>query len=272
MNFLAILLSLLLQQFWRGGTPVHQDHRFARWRSAVARQLPAAKLVAILVPTLLLWWLMAYLHSVLFGLLWIIVGAIVLAYTMGRGDYRALSARYRGYCEQGDYEAAYLFLQQELGRDGSGDVADVAQLQASAHAALLYEGYQRWFPPLLYFLLLGPAGALLYRLIQLSWREDGGQQEARWLAVLDWLPSRLLALSFALTGDFVRCRSAYRRDLFTTAPPRELLHRIAEAAAVTAPVAEPGECCNQNLVEVSGLLSRSAILWVSAVALLALLL
>ncbi len=279
MTFLALIVSLLLQQFWRGGTPVHRDHCFYRWRRWLAQRVTnpaAASLLAVFLPAALLLWLMACLSSLLFGLLWILVAALVLAYTMGRGDYAALGSRYRGYCEQGDYEAAYLFLQQELGPEEVGEVSDSAALQESAHAALVYEGYQRWFPPLLYFLLLGPAGALLYRFAQLAWRDAGARGEAaepvcRLRTLLDWLPSRLLALSFALTGDFVRCRAAFHRAGFLTAPARQLLHEIAEAAAVTAggsATKTADACGNASLLEIAGLLSRSSILWLATVALL----
>jgi AmpE protein len=69
----------------------------------------------------------------------------------------------------------------------------------------------RWFGVLFWFVVLGPAGALTYRVVQLlarhpafSERIDAGQRD--WLErsalVLDWAPAHLVALTLALVSEF----------------------------------------------------------------------
>jgi adenosylcobinamide-phosphate synthase len=66
--------------------------------------------------------------------------------------------------------------------------------------------------PLLWFVLLGPTGALLYRLalfFETHWgvRDDPefagfGEFSRRAFAAINWLPLRLTAAAFAVVGDF----------------------------------------------------------------------
>jgi len=69
----------------------------------------------------------------------------------------------------------------------------------------------RWFGVLFWFVLLGPAGALAYRMIQLIARHaafadelDARQHEIaeRTARILDWAPAHLVALTLALVSDF----------------------------------------------------------------------
>jgi adenosylcobinamide-phosphate synthase len=70
------------------------------------------------------------------------------------------------------------------------------------------------FAPLFWFIVLGPAGAVLYRLslsVFRLWPEKlATNEEGEWLGkfaaeaflVIDWLPVRLTAVTFAIVGDF----------------------------------------------------------------------
>jgi len=69
----------------------------------------------------------------------------------------------------------------------------------------------RWFGVIFWFVLLGPAGALGYRMIQLIARNnafadglDARQHDLleRTARILDWAPAHLMALTLALVSDF----------------------------------------------------------------------
>jgi adenosylcobinamide-phosphate synthase len=94
----------------------------------------------------------------------------------------------------------------------SGEVARLAIEQA------LLASHRHVFAPLLWFVVLGPAGALLYRLAQMLDELWGGRSEIefgefgqsarRAFAAIDWLPLRVTAAAFAVVGDFedaIRC-------------------------------------------------------------------
>ena len=70
---------------------------------------------------------------------------------------------------------------------------------------------RRWFGVMFWFAVLGPAGALLYRLLQLlsfapgfAEGQSAGQRSLleRAARLLDWLPAHLMALSLALVSNF----------------------------------------------------------------------
>ena len=77
---------------------------------------------------------------------------------------------------------------------------------------------RRWFGVLFWFLLLGPFGALLYRLLVLSVAGDaaralpqrtvGGARTL--LAVLEWPVAQLMTLALALVGNFDSVLGAWR--------------------------------------------------------------
>ena len=68
-------------------------------------------------------------------------------------------------------------------------------------------GFSGGFPPALYFLLIGPVGAVAYRLIQLS-SQDQKVPVGSVRYLVDWLPSRLLWLSFGVIGNLAALRSS----------------------------------------------------------------
>lgn len=277
MTFLAMIVGLLLLQFWGEDNPVHWDGWFHGLRARLGEFLRSPfwlTIAALVVPGLLLYWLLGVARPLLFGFVWIVIAGMVLLYGFGRGDFEGLLARYRSYCLQEDFEGAYLFISQQSG--GTPVAAEnPADFHRQARAVLLYEGYQRWFPVLFYFLLLGPVGALVYRLGQLSLRATGEGADRQLVHVFDWLPARLLALSFAVTGDFVRSREALGRCLLSNAPAPSVLTQVACAAAIGPAAIVPadlpggvgdGAAVARETAELSDLLSRSAVLWVALAA------
>jgi len=85
--------------------------------------------------------------------------------------------------------------------------------------ATVLNGLRRWFAPLFWFLLLGPLGVVLYRL--LAQAVQGPQADAvaaasreggAWaLALLELPVAQLMTLSMALVGNFDTVFSAWRR-------------------------------------------------------------
>tara|TARA_R110000823_G_scaffold91174_5_gene201155 strand:+ start:2549 stop:3391 length:843 start_codon:yes stop_codon:yes gene_type:complete len=278
MSFLSLVLGLVLLQVWGSGGPVQRDGVFFRWQSRVSSWGLSGALglaLVVLVPSLLASWLLDVVDNVLFGLVWIALATGLLLYSFGRRDFDELVARYRHALSVGDLEGAWRALSRELqcGFDPAPDSS------TAVHSRLLqgffYEACQRWFAVVLYFLLLGPAGALAYRLLQLCRYQFESSLVERCLFFADWLPSRLLASTFTLTGNFVRCREVLvdaLRDV--SLPADELLTRVGVAAladdSAVRSEAEPGPAASAQIASMRSLLSRSAASWVALIALLVL--
>ncbi|MCB1677140.1 MAG: regulatory signaling modulator protein AmpE [Halioglobus sp.] len=282
MTFLALIIALVLLQLWGSGDCAHRDNWFYNWRYRVGQwsTSPAIQLAAaVLAPAVLAQLLLNALEPVLFGLLWIGLAVWLLLYSLGRGDFRGLMERYRSQCRAADFEGAYLGTLVELGGDTrEPPLQSFAQVDDVIECGFLYEGYQRWFAPVFYFVLFGPAAALAYRLLQLCGDPHATGPAARVLFLADWAPARLLALAFALTGDFVASRDDLLDSVLEVrAQADQVLCQVGVAAVGSAPPPDAavdetayGAWAAQRNRETAGLLWRSAICWVAVLALLVL--
>jgi AmpE protein len=281
MIFLALMITLILRQLRDPGEPVSGDDWFERWQAHVATwnvgsvgQLAAAILPVVLLAQLLL----NALAPVLFGLLWIALAVILLQYALGRGDFQQRMARYRSRCLAADFEGAYLDTLLDLDH---GQASDSPQSQAWVHERVqrntFYEGYQRWFPVVFYFVLLGPAAALAYRLLHLCRQRDASAFTERCLLVADWLPARLLAATFTLAGNFVGSRDTLLGNLGDPAAAADSLLYEVGTAALDTPTGHSaqeqpyGEYAAGQSEATTTLLTRSAIGWVVLIAVFVLL-
>jgi len=134
----------------------------------------------------------------------------VLYLTMGFRQFSHFFTDIHLALRMGELDRARQLLAQwrggSVGLAGSGEVARLAIEQA------LIASHRYVFAPLFWFVLLGPAGALLYRLalaLEDLWATrrdsefgDFGAFAAQAFGVIDWLPARATALSFAVVGDF----------------------------------------------------------------------
>ena len=281
MLFLAGMIAIGLLQFWGTAGRVHRDGWFSSWQSLLLGTglsgTPGLVLL-VLPPALLVAFVLQLAAPVLFGLLWIALAALGLLYAFGRGDFQAAMGRYRAHAFSGDFEAAYLEASQVYAwgeRDGNPQSA--AEVHLLVQRALLYEGFQRWFAVVFYFAILGPAGAVAYRLLQLSSDGFGAQQRERCLFYVDWVPARLLSATFALTGDFLGSRAALvagLQDVSRQAP--EVLSAVAFAALdADTPADGTGDTDFSALAaaqnrELGSLLARSAACWVVVLSLMVL--
>jgi adenosylcobinamide-phosphate synthase len=175
-----------------------RHHGLAAWSAGVAA--PVA--LVLVLQTLL-----SYFGHQLF-LFVLAVGMLYL--TMGFRQFSHFFTDIHMALRMGELERARHLLAEWRGSScehlGSGEVARLTIEQA------LVASHRHVFAPLFWYVLLGPAGALLYRLtfaFRQQWSErhdaeygDFGAFAAQAFDVLDWLPVRATAVSFAVVGDF----------------------------------------------------------------------
>jgi AmpE protein len=273
-----MLIALALHQVLQSDTWLQRRRWVREWSDFVfARVSPAALaiLLSLLLPLLLAHWLLTASARWLFGLPELLLMAAMLVWSLGRDDYHTTLEKYEALSGTGDPVAAAQAMDQlwlpdseppveepsaaDRGHDSGHDsvhdsVHDSAHDSAHDRALerLAYSGFSRWFAPLFYFLVIGPLGAVGYRLVKVH-AEQG--KEARYLVVLqwlDWLPARALGLSFALLGDFLGVIGRPGlRGIANDAPAHQQLRVQASAAC-------GGRCSARELGE---LLYRCAGLW-----------
>jgi len=142
-----------------------------------------------------------------FGLLEFAFAAAVLYYCWGPRDLERDVEAIDKASDSAQRRAAAQALKRE------GDDAELAFNAESLVAATFEAGLRRWFGVLFWFALLGPCGALLYRLAQLLAAETplGNRALAqKFAALLDWAPAHLMALALALASNFDAVFTSWR--------------------------------------------------------------
>lgn len=214
MTLFSILLALILEQI----RPLAQqrtvvapltryagflEERFNDGRSDHGR---IAWLVAV-VPAVALVLLLQILLAWLQPLLALVLAIAVLYLTMGFRQFSHHFTDIHLALRMGDLTRARYLLGEWRAR--SCDTLSSKEVARLAIEQALVDSHRHVFAPLVGFVLLGPAGALLYRLALFfggRWRQPEfgafGGFAGRALHAIDWLPLRVSAVSFAIVGDF----------------------------------------------------------------------
>lgn len=234
MSFFAVLFALILEQarpLARGNWVHAALQRWARW---ARRSLDAGKphhgwlawSLAVLAPTLvtvLVHWLL-WQVNVLLAFVWSVV---ILYLTLGFRQFSHYFTDIRDALDDGNEGAARELLAQWRQVDASElprseivrHVIEYSVVAAHRHVF----GVLGWFS-VLAALGLGPAGAVLYRMsefvarywaCQRSLPGDSASPALQQVVIkawglIDWVPSRLTSLGFAVVGSFEDAIDAWR--------------------------------------------------------------
>ena len=267
MTYLAFIAATGLYMLLGAGGPLHQD----RWFRALQQRVDALEpefwlgfVLLVVVPCALFGLIYVIAAGLFGGAAMLLLGTAALFFAFGRSDFPTLMQRFLARCRTGDSEGASLLL-ESIG--GEAEAENIDAFGRVAARSLGYEGFQRWFPAAFYFVLLGPIWAVAYRLIQLS-STNRRVPVGSLRHLVDWLPSRLLLITFALAGNFDQTRSlivdlALDPDVETD----ELLIQGVEAAFVA-----DGEDPAAQVEAVDRALKRATAIWVVIISLVAMLL
>ena len=273
MSFLVLLLvlwvekfSALRRRFQRDTVFLDELARLEGHRHLAARPWWLLILLVVL-PAALLALLLLVLKPVAYGLLALPVHLLVLIYSLGRGDIKASLGPLRDAWRRGDSEAAVLVAERDLGL-----VAETPEaLLEAVENHLLWQAYQSFFAVVFWYFLLGPVAALSYRLLALI-AEHGRnpalvERASQLRHAFDFLPSRVLALSFALVGNFLAVSRVMLHELLNWNLSAAAL--ISRAGRVAGELSKPqvGAKGVESLASLWELLLRSAVLWYAAFAL-----
>lgn len=220
MIFLS-LIAVIGLLVWLGNPGwIHQDSWF-RGLSHKLQQtpglaaLPALPLaLSLIIPLTVLLIIFVVVHQ-LFGKLYLFAIYVpVLLYSLGRGDLVADVKNYLEFVRKGDNVAATLWLENFRGKPlrgvdsmHDGVIDDWKTLHTKALKAIAYRSFERNFAVIFWFVIIGPFGALLYRLSVLYHQQaEVGSEHARvagkWLWLLEFPAVRLMGVTWALVGNF----------------------------------------------------------------------
>lgn len=272
MKFLILMLSLLLQrQTSRSGY-----RRKRIWFSRVLQPLALAKqsiplqvggyFLSVIFPSVLLAVFFASLHGLLLGLIAVLLQIALFLYVLGRDDFNARLRSYREAWQRGDYQAAFESARGFLSLQAQTQVVEPQQLHTEVSAAINYAWFMRFFVPVFWFMLLGIPGAFLWLLSFWFKLELKQQWSDQLVDALIWIPSRLLALTFCLAGDFTGAfREVVKSVRNPEIPAAEVLAASAQGALPQMETFSDSEAL-KALENDHDLLIRSAVIWLVLIA------
>lgn len=277
MIFLSLVVVLAIV-YWLGSAKFIQFDGWFRLLVSRLQKIPGLNAapwlvlaIALIIPLLLLVVIFALVYHN-FGKAYLFFLYVpVLLYSLGRGNLTEEIGTYIELVNRGDNVAASLWVENmrtsaaQHTQTAAADTAEVsavsdeevvqesaftevdvptdwACLHAQALKVFAYRGFERIFAVVFWFVIIGPFGALLYRLSAL-YREqcevDSGDARAaaKWLWLLELPAVRLMGLTWAFVGNFEA--GPLRRSLLDTESSSARVLNECLRAALGAPLPAP---------------------------------
>lgn len=280
MIFFTVLIVFLFIQWWGSPAPLHKDEWFRSWCDSVANKKRLTKIpgsvlvVSVGGPVFLALLLMLALREMNYWLQ-VLAAVPLLLYSLGRGQYTRRVLYYINAWRAEDRVAAMECI-ENLSTERGEAFEELAPDWPSMHQRMLqvvaYRGFERLFAPLFWFVVLGPVGALLYRLsaLYLDHHRGHDREEAeRWLWLMEWPAARVLGLAYAFTGNFVGCFQALSATLWdgSLATGRVVANYIKGALGLSDERMGSAALSEQEFKAVLSLHRRTLIFWICVIAL-----
>lgn len=160
-------------------------------------------LTLVLLPA----WLIAITLGLLNDTLQLLLGTLILYVVIGGRSLQEHAERVHADLQAGDLDAARTHVSWLVSRDTRH--LDETGMSKACIESVLENGNDALFAPIFWFCVLGPAGAILYRLantLDAMWGYrtprflNFGYAAARLDDLLNYVPARLTALAYALVG------------------------------------------------------------------------
>jgi len=294
MSLLALLLALVVE---RGLThlfhlrePRWLDHYFdwaARALGGSSGEMRiAAGVLVLLAPVLPVALVDRALGGHLLGLPQLAFATAVLLLSFGPRDLNDEVDDYVAALERGDRDEAARRAKELLEADAVGRGSG---LREAVEEAIFVQANNRIFGVILWFVLLGPAGAWLFRVSDLMRRRAAfeavrsgaevqafGGALAVLHALLAWIPARLAAATYALAGSFEDAVGNWRVAVDRAAESvldrsEALLARVGKASLQPSLAGLPAEVLDAATARGAWrIVSRSTWIWLAAIAALVL--
>lgn len=227
MSLTVIVILAVALDYWLGEprAAYHPLVAFGKWAGAIEHRLldkeqsalsqriaGGLALLGALTPWLVwLYWLPEW------PVLQAIAGVLILYFCIAARSLQQHAQAVHSALLSGDLPLA----RAQVGRIVSRQTENMTEpdVRRAAIESVLENGADAVFAPLFWFVLLGPFGALLYRFgntLDAMWGYKNarylhfGWAAARFDDVLNWIPARLTALSYALLGDTAQALKAWR--------------------------------------------------------------
>ncbi len=275
MALITIIIGLLFDRAFRHLHDLRDLSWFEYYTGSVTRIVRANGLIQIIavliIPVAVIAVIQYLLSDFLLELPYLIFGVLVFAYCLGPACLSSDIEFYLDARRLGDEDEAlhYAGLLTERAASTSPD-----QQTSDVTRAILHVANERIFAVIFWFVILGPAGAILYRLTTNLSKQDGINDSLSavatlFQAVLTWLPARMLAVGYALTGHFDGALQAYRNRPYESDLALENYDVLVNTGMGALRDLEVSDELS-SIISARDLVMRSILIWIAVLALLTL--
>lgn len=274
MSLIALIIALTVERIRHPHRSWHFKLLYQKAFNWVERNGYRAPVywLALLLPVSLLQLVLWLISDHYFGLLTFIIWVSIPVWIIGCPGYQKMYRQYLQAASEGDHQACTLFadglVQAEHGLNNELE----HPLACEVGQQLIWINYRYYFAVIFYFVLLGPTGALAYAGFRelAQWQEDHPNRllkASSMIRLLDWLPTRIVMLGFALVGNFSKVLPllfASLLDFKTT--EREWIAKVAIASEGVD--SDCDDLCMKTTFRLVALAKRNVMLFIAVVALL----
>ncbi|MFK5914768.1 MAG: regulatory signaling modulator protein AmpE, partial [Woeseiaceae bacterium] len=229
MSLLSVIFALIAESFITNLSDLRRFDFIDQYVKWLRPKLPSfsvqngsISLVLVIASILFLVWLVGAMLASVLSLFGFLFGITILVYMMGPRDLDQDTQNVITALEAKDYEAANKYASELLGRNISEGPIELSKI---IKEEVLLQANTRMLGVFFWFVLLGPIGAVLFRLSCLLNKnhvnkqhenKNNNQEEDEFFAasqelyrILIWLPGRICVLSYAVAGNFVDTMSSW---------------------------------------------------------------
>lgn len=277
MALLALVIAILIERYYHGNQSVARDKlssdnwyfgylRFLdktfgdkSWYKSWLKEVFEVLLPAVLVFVLFKLFDDGFIASV------IVLALMVLVLVHAFGP-QLPSKQLQGYfnaMENDDQQAAYEYAKTYTGKESD----DQEQMVKDVTNSIFYNIESQYFSVAIWFVILGPAGALLYRMLLWQQQDDKlGTFGSKVHYAMEWFAFRLSALTYLLAGDMANGIENSKGQFFDLEiSGRDLLNTVATASMGAYIDDEDAGACASNHCAIS-LSQRAGVILFAVIA------
>ncbi|WP_370314662.1 regulatory signaling modulator protein AmpE [Thalassolituus sp.] len=282
MKFLVLFVVLLWQIRFPLPHRSTSSRTFARWLGALEKlpgfyRFPRHTRYALVVvlPTVVITLTMLLADPYAFGLLSVALKILLLLYVLSHMSIGKHLQAYRSDLRRGDTQGAYHCAEQYLAVPEVNVTDDLEAMNHQVIRALLHRWFEYFFLMVFWYMVADVAGILLaWFSLQYARATRCDAEGWRYLHWIEWIPVRLLGLTYGLAGNFLHAFPVWHSYLWNrSANSSEVLYRVAEESLESSAkerrwhsVRENSEVAAAELDEWQRLHIRSLSVWMVIIA------
>lgn len=287
MSLLVILLGITIDKFAESVESIRKFDWFIHYSDWMRQKLQQWSLrndtlillIILFIPVFVIALVYQQLGNLL-SLLAFIFSVAVFVFCIGPRDVHNRANKYVESLERGDQKETNELV-AEIFEDETPPEEE-SQLIRRINEILLISANNNFLGMVFWFVILGPVGAAIYRLNHVllkSLREEHAEEKSSFFqstqllfSILNWLPSHLTAITYAVTGSFVDAIHQWKIHKSYDHLDPDAANNMLIDTGFGAIQFEPDHKVfdGQTIYDILGLCRRTIIVWITVIAILTL--